>query len=268
MKFTGPPIRGELLRRYKRFLADVRLDHGEIVTAHCPNPGSMMGLAEPGSEVWLSTSVNPKRKLGYGLELVQSNGALVGVNTGRANSIAAEALASRLIPELAAYPGIRAEAAMGLRSRVYFLLEGPGLPICYLEVKSVTLRRPGLGLGSGKDAAKDTAPAEFPDAVTARGTKHLGELAKAAGDAKRAVILHLIQRGDCAAFRLAADIDPAYAKAAEAAREAGVSALCYACAVTPEGISLDRPIPLSGTNWPEQVALNKSRRNKSDVNKK
>ena len=243
MKFLGPLIRGELLRRYKRFLADVRLEDGAIVTAHCPNPGSMLGLAEPGSEVWLSTSDNPKRKLGYGLELVQApngrpGGALVGVNTGRANSIAAEALASRLIPELAAYPGIRAEAAMGLRSRVDFLLEGPGLPICYLEVKSVTLRRPGLAPG------KDTAPAEFPDAVTARGTKHLGELAKAAGEGKRAVILYLVQRGDCAAFRLAADIDPAYAKAAEAAREAGVSALCYACAVTPEGISLDRPIPL------------------------
>ncbi len=239
MKFLRPLIRGELLRRYKRFFADVRLEDGAIVTAHCPNPGSMLGLAEPGSEVWLSTSDNPKRKLGYGLELVQApngrpGGALVGVNTGRANSIAAEALASRLIPELAAYPGIRAEAAMGLRSRVDFLLEGPGLPICYLEVKSVTLRRPDPIGG----------PAEFPDAVTARGTKHLGELAKAAGEGKRAVILYLVQRGDCAIFRLAADIDPAYAKAAEAAREAGVLALCYACAVTPEGISLDRPIPL------------------------
>ncbi len=248
MKFLRPLIRGELLRRYKRFLADVRLEDGAIVTAHCPNPGSMLGLAEPGSEVWLSTSDNPKRKLGYGLELVQApngrpGGALVGVNTGRANSIAAEALASRLIPELAAYPGIRAEAAMGLRSRVDFLLEGPGLPICYLEVKSVTLKRPDLGRPS-LAAGKDTAPAEFPDAVTARGTKHLGELAKAAGEGKRAVILYLVQRGDCAIFRLAADIDPAYAKAAEAAREAGVSALCYACTVTPEGISLDRPIPL------------------------
>ena len=238
MKFPGALIRGELLRRYKRFLADVRLEDGAIVTAHCPNPGSMLGLAESGSEVWLSVSDNPKRKLGYGLELVESNGALVGINTGRANSIAAEALASRLIPELADYPGIRAEAAMGLRSRVDFLLEGPGLPICYLEVKSVTLRRPDFASG------RDTAPAEFPDAVTARGTKHLGELAKAAGEGKRAVILYLVQRGDCAAFRLAADIDPAYAKAAERALEAGVSALCYACAVTPEGISLDRPIPL------------------------
>ena len=241
MKFPGTLIRGELLRRYKRFLADVRLEDGTMVTAHCPNPGSMLGLAEPGAEVWLSKSDNPKRKLSYGLELVQApngrpGGALVGINTGRANSIAAEALASRLIPELAAYRGIRAEAAMGLRSRVDFLLEGPGLPICYLEVKSVTLRRSGLG--------KDTAPAEFPDAVTARGTKHLGELAKAAGEGKRAVILYIIQRGDCAAFRLAADIDPAYAKAADAAKAAGVSALCYACTVGPEGISLDRPIAL------------------------
>ena len=243
MKFPGTLIRGELLRRYKRFLADVRLEDGTMVTAHCPNPGSMLGLAEPGAEVWLSKSDNPKRKLSYGLELVQApngrpGGALVGINTGRANSIAAEALASRLIPELAAYRGIRAEAAMGLRSRVDFLLEGPGLPICYLEVKSVTLRRPGSGSG------KDTDPAEFRDVVTARGTKHLGELAKAAGEGKRAVILYLVQRSDCAAFRLAADIDPAYARAADAANAAGVSALCYACAETPEGICLDRPIAL------------------------
>lgn len=233
MEFSGPLLRAELVRRYKRFLADVRLDDGTLVTAHCPNPGSMTGLAEPDTEVWLSESADPKRKLRFGLELVRVNGSFVGVNTGRANSIVAAALADGLIPELAAYTTVRREAKMGAASRVDFLLQGGGLPTCYLEVKSVTLRR---------DRA-DPGTAEFPDAVTARGARHLGELGRIADQGGRAAILYLVQRGDCARFRLAADIDPAYSRAAETAKAAGIAALCYACVVSPAGIRLERALP-------------------------
>jgi sugar fermentation stimulation protein A len=228
MEFESPLIRAELIRRYQRFLADVKLADGRGVTAHCPNPGSMLGLADPGAEVWLSDNPAPSRKLRYGLELVRAGDALVGVNTGRANAIVAEALAERRIEALAPYTDIRREAKMGAASRVDFLLAGPGLPICYLEVKSVTLRRSG--------------PAEFPDAKTARGARHLAGLAAIAGQGGRGVILYLVQRGDCARFKIAADIDPRYAEAAAQAREAGVTALCYACEVSLQGIRLGRKI--------------------------
>lgn len=230
MEFSKPLIRAKLIRRYKRFLADVELGGGRELTAHCPNPGSMMGLAAPGSAVWLSASDNPKRKLKYGLELVEAGGTLVGVNTGLGNAIVAEALAAGRIEELAAYTEIAREAPLGPRSRVDFLLGGPGLPICYLEVKSVTLRR-----GPGPAG-------EFPDAKTARGARHLAALAAAAEAGHGAVILYLMQRSDCREFRIAADIDPGYARAAAAARDAGVVSLCYACEVSPAGIRLKRRI--------------------------
>ena len=233
MEFSKPLVRAELVRRYKRFLADVRLEDGTAATAHCPNPGSMMGLAEPGTEVWLSESSGPKRKLPLGLELVRADGVFIGIHTGRGNGIVAEALAAGQIPELAAYTKVRREAKMGASSRVDFLLRGSGLPTCHLEVKSVTLRRGGTNPGM----------AEFPDAVTARGAKHLGELARIAGGGGRAAVLYLVQRGDCGRFRLAADIDPAYAKAAAAAKDAGVAVLCYACDVSPAGIRLARALP-------------------------
>lgn len=230
MKFATPLMRATLIRRYKRFLADVALEGGGTATAHCPNPGSMMGLAEPGSEVWLSESANPKRKLKLGLELVRAGDALVGVNTGLGNAIVAEALGEGRIEALKGYTEVTREAPMGPRSRVDFLLQGPGLPICYLEVKSVTLRRGPAAL------------AEFPDAKTARGARHLAALAAAAREGQRAVMLYLMQRSDCRNFRIAADIDPDYAKAAAAAQDAGVTALCYACAVTPDGIRIERRI--------------------------
>ncbi len=230
MDFAKPLIRARLLRRYKRFLADVALAGGAQVTAHCPNPGAMTGLAEPGAEVWLSESANPKRKLKYGLELVGAGGALVGVNTGLGNAIVAEALAEGRIAELARYTDIAREAPLGARSRVDFLLTAPGLPICYLEVKSVTLRRGPGPVG------------EFPDAKTARGARHLAALAAAAKAGHGAAVLYLMQRNDCREFRLAADIDPDYAGAAAAARDAGVVSLCYACEVSPQGIRLGRRI--------------------------
>ncbi|GAB4357867.1 MAG: DNA/RNA nuclease SfsA [Kiloniellaceae bacterium] len=239
MQFPVPLLRGRLLRRYKRFLADVVLeggpDAGQEVVAHCANPGSMLGLAEPGAPVWLSPADNPARKLRYSWELVEAAGAsgtaLVGINTGRANALVAEALAAGRVAELAGYPGLRREVRYGARSRVDFLLEGDGRPPCYLEVKSVTLRRAG-----------DTA--EFPDAVTARGARHLAELAAVAREGARAVLFFLVQRGDCARVAAAADIDPAYAAALKAAREQGVEVLCYNCNLSPEGIVLDSRLPL------------------------
>jgi sugar fermentation stimulation protein A len=236
MQFPDPLIRGRLQRRYKRFLSDITLDDGSEVVAHCANPGSMMGLAEPGAPVWLSPSRNPARKLKYSWELVEvpsDNGsALVGINTGRANALVAEGLEAGKVPELAGYARRRAEVRYGAKSRVDFLLEDPGRPACYVEVKSVTLKRqPGL--------------AEFPDAVTARGTKHLGELAEMVRQDQRAVLFFLVQRGDCARVAPAADIDPAYAEALDRALAAGVEILCYQCNLSPAGIVLDEGLPLA-----------------------
>lgn len=231
MNFAAPLVPGRLVRRYKRFLADVIIDgETEMVTAHCANPGSMLGLAVPGSRVFVEPSADPKRKLRWSWRLVEAEGTLVGIDTGHANAIVAEALAAGRIPELAGFASRRAEVAYGTGSRVDFLLEDPGR--CFLEVKSVTLsRRPGL--------------AEFPDSVTARGTKHLQELSAEIEKGHRAALLYLVQRGDAAAFAPAADIDPAYVEAFQKATARGLLALCYACTVTPAGITLDRPVPIA-----------------------
>ena len=164
MRFAAPLIPATLIRRYKRFLADVALPSGETVTAHCANPGSMIGLAAPGARVWLSKSNNPKRKLGHSWELVEvdlgSGAELVGINTTNPNALAAEAIAAGLIPEFAGYGSVRREVKYGKNSRVDFLLEEPGRPPCYVEIKNVHLmRQRGL--------------AEFPDAVTRRGARRL-----------------------------------------------------------------------------------------------
>ena len=232
MEFPDPLIPGTLVRRYKRFLADITLNDGETVTAHCANSGSMMGVAEPGAAVWLSPARNPSRKLKYTWELVRdSDGGLVGINTAHPNAIVAEAITAGAIPELRDYESLRREVRYGRNSRIDILLESPDRPPCYVEIKSVTLRR-------------DRGPAEFPDAVTARGTKHLGELSDMVAEGARSVMLYLVQRDDCTRFRLAADIDPAYAAALESARTAGVETLCYACRLSPGSIELDRALPL------------------------
>lgn len=232
MRFPDPLLRGRLQRRYKRFLSDVTLDDGREVVAHCANPGSMMGLAPPGATVWLSPSRNPARKLKFSWELVDIDGSLVGINTGRANALVAEGLDTGKVPELAGYARRRAEVRYGNASRVDFLLEDDGRPDCYVEVKSVTLRREG-------------PLAEFPDAVTARGTRHLGELAEMVRQGRRAVLLFLVQRADCAAVAPAADIDPAYAEALTGAMDAGVEILCYQCNLSPEAVALDARLPLA-----------------------
>jgi sugar fermentation stimulation protein A len=235
MRFAAPLIPATLIRRYKRFLADVVLPGGEEVTVHVANPGSMLGLAAPGSRVWLSKSDNPKRKLVHSWELVEvdfgGGHELVGVNTAHPNGLVAEALAAGLIPELAGYATVRREVKYGRNSRVDVLLEDPARPPCYVEIKNVHLmRRTGL--------------AEFPDAVTARGAKHLDELAAMVALGNHAVMLFLIQIGSAARFALAADIDPAYARAFDRARAAGVEALAYRCAVTAESILLASRVPI------------------------
>ncbi|WP_170467286.1 DNA/RNA nuclease SfsA [Ruegeria arenilitoris] len=234
MKFATPLIPARLIRRYKRFLADCQLEDGREVTAHCANPGSMMGLAEPGEKIWLEPNDDPKKKLKYGWRLVDhENGHFTGVDTSVPNKALRKALEAGEIPELAAYQTVRPEVKYGENSRIDFLLTQPGLPDAYVEVKSVTLsREPGL--------------AEFPDSVTARGTKHLGELAAMAEHGHRAIMLYLVQRTDCDRFALAADIDPNYAAAFEVAQEKGVERLIFATQISPDGIKLDVDRPPFG----------------------
>ena len=234
MKFHAPLVRGTLVQRYKRFLADVELADGTVVTAHCANPGSMMGLKDPGLEAWIAPAANPDRKLKWDLELLQVGGHLVGINTNHPNKLAMEAIETGRIAELTGYGSLRREVKYGENSRIDILLEDDGRPPCYVEIKNVHLKRdadvPGV--------------AEFPDAVTARGAKHLRELANVVAEGGRAVMFYLVQRVDCDRFRLAGDIDPAYADAFKAARAAGVEAICYACDITTEGITVAGALPL------------------------
>ncbi len=231
MRFPSPLVEGRLLRRYKRFLADVELAGGEIVTVHCANPGSMIGLAEPGMRVLLSRSANAKRKLPWSWELVEADGALVGINTAHPNRIVEEAIAANAIAELAGYDTLRREVRYGQASRVDFLLIGAGRPDAYVEVKNVHLSRT-KGLS------------EFPDSVTARGTRHLHELAAMVATGHRAAMLYLIHRADTAAFTLARDIDPTYCAALDRAAAAGVEMLAYACRVTPEEVVVAGRVPI------------------------
>lgn len=240
MRFPSPLLRGRLLRRYKRFLADVELDTGETVTAHCPNTGAMLGLDTPGLAAWLSRATNPARKLAYTLELVQApaaeGGTLVGVNTQHPNHLVAEAITAGRIPALAGYSRLRREVAYGRNARIDLLLEADdGRPSAWVEVKNVHLRRPDRSNGR---------TAEFPDCPTARGARHLAELTAVAASGGRAVMLYLVQRADCDHFQIADDIDPVYAAGLVRARAAGVEALCYACAVTVEALELARPLDL------------------------
>jgi sugar fermentation stimulation protein A len=230
MDFPQPLERGVLVQRYKRFLADIALDDGRHITAHCPNPGAMLGLNMSGLPCWVSTSGNAKRKLPHTLELVEVDGGLVGINTMHPNRIVAEALAAGAIPELAGYDTVRPEVKYGAASRVDFLLTGDGRPPCFLEVKNCHLSR-GDGL------------AEFPDCVAARSLKHLVELSREVADGARAAMLFVIQRTDCDRFDTAADLDPAYAKGLIAAAAAGVEVLCYDCDISLNAVRLARPRP-------------------------
>jgi len=233
LNLTQPLARGRLVQRYKRFFADVVLDDGREVTAHCPNSGAMLGLNTPGLAVWVSPAEGAKRKLAWTLELVEADGGLVGINTLHPNRLTAEALAADAIPELAGYAVHRREVKMGEASRVDFVLEDPARPRCWLEVKNCHLRR-------GGDLA------EFPDCVAARSARHLRELATRVAEGDRAVQLFVIQRMDCDRFAACADLDPVYAVGLTTAAAAGVEVLAYACDISTDAIAISRAIPWTG----------------------
>jgi sugar fermentation stimulation protein A len=233
MEFPTPLVPARLIRRYKRFLADVELESGGVVTAHCPNPGAMLGLADPGMRVWLEPNNDARKKLRFGWRLVElADGHWSGIDTSVPNRVVKEALCAGAIPDLARYETVWPEVRYGSEnSRIDFLLTSAGLPDAYVEVKNVHLRR-------------NSDWAEFPDCVTTRGAKHLRELAGMAQDGHRAVMLYLVQRTDCSRFKIAADLDPAYAKAFEQARSAGVEMLCFGTRINRQGVWLDQPIPV------------------------
>src|SRR5262245_14825059 len=229
--------RGTLIRRYQRFLADVRLDDGRALPAICPNTGSMLGLTAPGSTVWLSESDSPTRKYRFTWELVEADlgrgPVLVGVNTGHPNKLVAEALAARRIRALSGYPKLRREVRYGVNSRIDLLLECGRKGLCYVEVKNVHLsRRHGL--------------AEFPDSVTARGAKHLVEMSEMVRQGHRAVMVFLIQRSEARKLAFARDIDPGYGAAFDKATAAGVEAIALRCRMGTEEIVVDWMVPIVG----------------------
>ncbi len=231
MDFPDPLLRGTLIKRYKRFMADVMLDSGDTVTAHCANTGAMLGVQDPESEVWLSPARNPDRKLKFTWEMIRIGDGLVGINTAHPNKIVAEAIEAGNIPELSGYEDLRREVKYGSNSRIDILLSADGKPDCYVEIKNVHLMR-------------DAGVAEFPDSVSTRAAKHQGELANMVEQGARAVTVYLCQREDCDSFRLADDIDPDYAVASKDARQRGVEAICYACALTPESITVSRRLQI------------------------
>jgi len=230
MKLPYPLTPGLLLRRYKRFLADVELADGTVITAHCANSGSMLRCGEPGSPVLLSRSDNPSRKLSHTWELVHADGCWIGINTNLPNRLAREGIESGIVTELQGYERIRQEVCYGAeRSRIDLLLEEPGL--CYVEVKNVTL-------------VMEDGVARFPDAATIRGQKHLRELIAMVESGARAVNFFVVQHGNATAVAPADSIDPAYGRLLRQAAEAGVELLAYQATVTPKEIVLCRPLPI------------------------
>jgi sugar fermentation stimulation protein A len=224
-------IRGRLVKRYKRFLADVALDDGTVVTAHCPNSGRMTGCSLPGQPVYLSYQDNPKRKLKYRWELIRMPASLVGVNTLVPNRLVAEALRAGTIPPLKGYDDVAGEVAVNARSRLDLKLTGPGLPDCYIEIKNCTLVEGGVAM--------------FPDAPTTRGQKHLRELAHLRDRGMRAVIFFLIQRMDAISFTPADRIDPEYGRQLRRVVERGVDVMVYDVHIDLKGIRLRDALPWS-----------------------
>lgn len=236
MKFPTPLVEGALERRYKRFLADVRLTDGTRLTAHCPNTGAMLGCDTPGARVWLSESGNPRRRYPFTWEIVEVlPEVMVGINTARTNRLVEEGLCSGVIRELAGFTGLEREVRLpAARSRIDFVLDyGAGRPRCYLEAKNVT-------------AAVEAGVALFPDAVSARAVKHLGLLAELAQAGHRAALCYCVQRADVQRVAPATRIDPAYGRALTAARAAGVEVMAYGCRVSPRGLSLTTRLQVVG----------------------
>ena len=229
MKFKERLLQGILLKRYKRFFVDINYKN-KIVTAHCPNSGSMMGLLGAGNKVWFSKSNDPKRKLKYTLEIIKVKKNLVGINTFLTNKLVLEALNSKKIQDLVKYDNIKTEVKFNKNTRFDFLISN-NKEKCFLEIKNVTLLR-------NKEIA------EFPDAITSRGTKHLIELVNAKKKDFDSCILYLIQRQDCKTFKIAKDIDKNYKIAFDKAVDAGVKILCYDCKITHEGVRLNNQISM------------------------
>lgn len=239
MKFAQALVPGRLVRRYKRFLADVELEGGGVVTAACPNTGSMLGCCEPGSRAWLSESDSPTRKYRHTWELAEARppgrarGVMVGINTGLPNRLVAEAVEAGVIAELGGYATIRREVPFGEeRSRIDLVLESPSRPACFVEVKNVT-------------AAVEAGVALFPDAVSARGTKHLRELVRVKAQGLRPVLVFCVQRGDVREVRPADAIDPLYGATLREAVAAGVEVMAWRARVTPRAIALETRIPVT-----------------------
>ncbi len=229
-----PLIKGKLVKRYKRFLADIELESGEVVTAHCPNSGSMKGCACPGSDAWISQSTNPKRKLKYTWELTRVDGTFIGINTLVPNRLVRASVENHLIPELSGYSRVRSEVKTSEHTRLDLMLEDDNGKRCFMEIKNCTLVENGV--------------ARFPDAVTTRGQKHIQELVALAANGHRAVLFFLVQRTDAYAFTPAADIDPEYAEKLMQARLKGVEIIVRDVAfdldVNPALIRLDRSLNL------------------------
>ncbi len=231
MEFNSLLQSGFLLQRRKRFLVDIELDDGSLVTAHCPNPGSMHGVLQEGNRVWISRSTNVKRKLAYTWEIVEAEGTLIGVNTLLPNQLVEEALMEGRLGIFSSFTTWQREVRYGQSSRIDFLLKDKEGHLCYLEVKNVHMKR-----GS---------TAFFPDAATVRGAKHLRELSKLAEQGIRTMIIYVVQRDDIRDFDLAHDIDPSYARASELAHQKGVKSFCYSCQVSPTSIRLKNALSIT-----------------------
>ena len=227
MKFKERLLQGTLIKRYKRFFVDIKYQN-KTITAHCPNSGSMMGLLNKGNVAWFSKSDNPKRKLKYTLEIIEVNKTMVGINTQLTNKIVLEALNQKKIINLIKFNNIKAEEKFSDKTRFDFLISN-NKEKCFLEVKNVTLVR-------------KNKVAEFPDAITSRGTKHLKELSLAKKKRFGSYILYLIQREDCKSFKIAKDIDQEYKNAFDNALKSGVKILCYDCKISDEEIKLNNQI--------------------------
>ncbi len=235
MDFPSPLLRGTLIQRYKRFLADVRLDDGTQVTATCPNTGSMMGLKNPGQTVWLSTSDSPTRKYKHTWEMVEHDlgkgPTLVGVNTSHPNKIVADAITAGKLKPLSGYATLERERKYGKNSRIDILLSDPAKPLTYVEIKNVHMSRV-----AGR--------AEFPDSVTERGAKHLAEMSDMVREGHRSVMIFLIQRADVTALSLARDVDRTYGEAFDRAAAAGVEMLAVRCKLSAQSIVVDKIVPI------------------------
>jgi sugar fermentation stimulation protein A len=222
-------FRGTLVKRYKRFLADVTLDDGRRVTAHCPNSGTMRACSQPGQPVYLSFNDNPRRKLKYTWEIIRMPGSLVGVNTLVPNRLVKQSIEAGLVDALAGYDRVRTEVKTSQGSRLDLMLERENKATCFVEVKNCTL--------------VEERVARFPDAVTTRGRKHLVELERLVGEGSRGVMFFLVQRMDAERFRPADDIDPAYGEALRKARQNGVEILVYDVCMDLDAIRINRKLP-------------------------